>query len=75
MVILPKFLFIFQNLIVKLDSRLLQQIQKAIPSFIWSGKKTRIKISTLQQETGQGGLAVPNVKLYYQVAHLAAMIQ
>lgn len=78
MVILPTFLFVFQNLIVKFDIRLLQQIQKAINNFIWNRKKPRIKISTFQQGTrrgGGGGVAVPNVKLYYQAAHLAAMVQ
>lgn len=45
-----------------------------INDFIWNRKKPRIKISSLQEETGKGGSVVPNIKLYYHAAHLAAMM-
>lgn len=75
MMILPWFLFVFQNPLVKIQNHLLQQIQIIINKFIWNEKKPRIKISALQQETRKGNLGVPNIKLYYCAAHLAAIWQ
>lgn len=45
MVILPCFLFLFQNLLIDLPNVLFGQIQRLINKFIWSVKKPRIKFS------------------------------
>lgn len=34
--------------------------------FIWNSKKTRFRFIILKTEKERGGLAVPNIKLYYQ---------
>lgn len=43
---ITKLLFILQNLIVKVQSQQLYQIQKTINDFIWNRKKSRVKIDT-----------------------------
>lgn len=71
MKILPRFLFIFQNLIVRFSEKLLQQIHGDK-----RGNKPRIESSVLQQEVGKGGLAVSsNIELYYHAVHLLMIVQ
>lgn len=41
------------------------KLNKVISKFDWGGKWPRIKFSTLQRSKSDGGLAVPNSKLYF----------
>lgn len=68
--ILPKFLFVFQNLIIKILQNILVKIPKAFTKFMWHYRKTRIRLSTLQMKTEKDGIAVPNVTTYYHTDYL-----
>lgn len=72
--IFPKFLFLFQSLLVHLPYSLLSSIQTAINKFIWGYKKSRIKLQILPKNVNNGSLDIPNVILYYlAIIHLAIM--
>eukprot|EP00079_Xenopus_tropicalis_P035673 XP_017949444.1 PREDICTED: nuclear receptor coactivator 7-like [Xenopus tropicalis] len=44
--------------------------QTTIDTFIWSGKKPRIKRKYMQQHTKEGGFGVPSIENYYKAAIL-----
>lgn len=40
------------------------RLQSLVSKFIWKGKRPRIKLTTLQRDKNQGGLALPDFKIY-----------
>lgn len=75
MKVLPQFMFIFQKLILPLSDGLLNKIQRICSRFIWAGRKPRIKVAIMQQKKTQGGVALPNIRFYYQAALLESILQ
>ncbi|TKS65943.1 PiggyBac transposable element-derived protein 4 [Collichthys lucidus] len=47
---------------------------KLISRFIWDGKKPRVKYSTLQLAKRKGGMALPNLKKYFQAVQLRPLL-
>lgn len=41
------------------------KLQSLISKFIWNGKRPRLKFKTLQRDKLQGGLGLPNFKMYF----------
>uniref|UniRef100_A0A670ZAD8 Reverse transcriptase domain-containing protein n=1 Tax=Pseudonaja textilis TaxID=8673 RepID=A0A670ZAD8_PSETE len=68
--ILPKLLYLFQTIPIKLPKNFFDDINKVTLKFIWQGKKARISIKALQDAKSRGGLALPNWELYYWAANL-----
>ena len=72
MAVLPKFLFLFQNIPIACPS-LFTTIDSLISKFIWSFKHVRIKLSRLKCSPEKGGINLPDFKLYYHVAQLRSV--
>uniref|UniRef100_A0A670KB41 Reverse transcriptase domain-containing protein n=1 Tax=Podarcis muralis TaxID=64176 RepID=A0A670KB41_PODMU len=68
--ILPKLLFLFQNIPVIRGTTVFKDWQKILSKFIWQGKRPRIKFKLLTDRRERGGFAVPNLKLYYKASCL-----
>uniref|UniRef100_A0A670K732 Reverse transcriptase domain-containing protein n=1 Tax=Podarcis muralis TaxID=64176 RepID=A0A670K732_PODMU len=68
--ILPKMLFLFQNIPVIRGPKIFKDWQKTLSRFIWQGRRPRIRFKLLTDRKERGGLAVPNLKLYYEAACL-----
>lgn len=49
MKILPVLIFLFQNLIIPIPMKCIEEIQCLLNKFIWQGRKARVKMSWLQQ--------------------------
>lgn len=75
MKILPKLLFLFNNLVLNISMEILQDIQRLINNFIWNSKRPRINLSLLCQKVKDGGVALPMVLFYYYAARLSNMVQ
>ena len=72
--VLPRLLYLFQNIPVELPKEKFQELDKLISRFIWQGKKPRIRFKTLQLAKDKGGLSLPNIKNYYQAVHIKILV-
>lgn len=72
--ILPRLLYLFQSLPVDILPKQFILWDKVISRFIWEGKRARIRYCTLNLPKERGGMALPNLKLYYQAAQLRPLV-
>uniref|UniRef100_A0A670KCB4 Reverse transcriptase domain-containing protein n=1 Tax=Podarcis muralis TaxID=64176 RepID=A0A670KCB4_PODMU len=68
MCILPKLLFLFQNIPIIKGTSTFKTWQRTLTKFIWQGKRARVKLKYLTDSRERCGFAVPNIRLYYDAA-------
>lgn len=74
MSILPKYLYLFQALPVKIPPSYFKEVQALFTCFIWVQKKPCIPCTQLSLPKQFGGLALPDTWKYYQEIHLRRVI-
>lgn len=72
--LLPRLLFLFQSLPIRVPSFIFTTLNKIISQFIWQQKRPRIRLKILHLAKNKEGPALPNLKLYYWAAHLAVIV-
>uniref|UniRef100_A0A3B5LII0 Reverse transcriptase domain-containing protein n=1 Tax=Xiphophorus couchianus TaxID=32473 RepID=A0A3B5LII0_9TELE len=65
MSILPKFIYLFQCVPLKVPMTFFKDLDKVISLFLWQKKVPRVKLLTLQAPYAKGGLNLPNFRMYY----------
>ncbi len=70
MVILPKFLYLFQHIPICIKKSFFTNLDGILRSFIWANKPARLKKSVLQLPKSKGGLALPNFQQYYWACNI-----
>lgn len=73
--ILPKYLFLFRVAPLDITLPLLNKWQKTLLDFVWSYKKPRLHRNLLCAPKNRGGLALPDLKLYYSAAILSSFLK
>lgn len=74
MVVLPKFVHLFQNIPIYLTTSFFKSIDSIITPFIWADKPPRISKAHLQKHTAEGGLGLPVFRHYYWACNARAWV-
>lgn len=74
MSILPKFIYLIQALPINIPPFFFKQIHALFTRFVWAHKRPRLHRTQMTLPKQYGGLALPDIRLYYLASHLGRIL-
>lgn len=72
--VLPRFLYLFQNVTIEISIRTFQELNKMISRLIWQGKRPIVRYKFLQLSREKEGFSLLNIQKYYKAVQKKILV-